>query len=417
MKLSRRDIVKLSAAGAAAVAFGGQAKADTTLKVISLGSWNETVTSEGLVKPIKALLPSVQLDIERLPFNQLMQALDVRLGARNADPDVYIVDGPLTASYASRGHLLELDGIVDKSAIAPSAVIASSYKGKLYSAPLANTATVLFYNKALFRKANIAFPETDPGKRLTWEKTHEFGKALASKAEGVWGFAWDQSERPYEMLPLGQSLGGVALAPDGLKASGFLDSEPFIDAWTFMQKFYSDGVSPRGLFDIPVVWELFSSGKLAMMVGLTAAWDTFAKSNVEFGVAPIPCFSSGKPVSTTGGWTFGINPRSAHLDQAKDFIRALMNPATQEAFLRARPYPPFLTDMWARMADYYTGDMWKIVRHEYETTAVPRPTTPGYREYEELLRLALRDIQMGADPKTSLTAAAQKVDRELRKYR
>lgn len=417
MKFSRRDIVKLSAAGATAVAFGRMAKADTALKVISLGSWNETVTSEGLVKPIKALLPSVQLDIERLPFNQLMQALDVRLGARNADPDVYIVDGPLTASYASRGHLLELDGIVDKSAIASSAVTASSYKGKLYSAPLANTATVLFYNKALFRKANIAFPEADPGKRLTWEKVYELGKALANKAEGVWGFAWDQSERPYEMLPLGQSLGGVALAPDGLKASGFLDSAPFIDAWTFMQKFYSDGVSPRGLFDIPVVWELFSSGKLAMMVGLTAAWDTFAKSNVEFGVAPIPYFSSGRPVSTTGGWTFGINPRSARLDQSKDFIRALMTPATQEAFLRARPYPPFLTDMWARMADYYTGDMWKIVRHDYENTAVPRPTTPGYREYEELLRLALRDIQMGSDPKTSLVAAAQKVDRELRKYR
>lgn len=94
-----------------------------------------------------------------------------------------------------------------------------------------------------------------------------------------------------------------------------------------------------------------------------------------------------------------------------------MTPATQEAFLRARPYPPFLTDMWARMADYYTGDMWKIVRHDYENTAVPRPTTPGYREYEELLRLALRDIQMGSDPKTSLVAAAQKVDRELRKYR
>jgi hypothetical protein len=43
--------------------------------------------------------------------------------------------------------------------------------------------------------------------------------------------------------------------------------------------------------------------------------------------------------------------------------------------------------------------------------------TPGFREYEEVLRLALRDIQMGSDPKPTLAAAAQKVDRELQKYR
>jgi multiple sugar transport system substrate-binding protein len=417
MNVSRRNALKIALSGAATLPFGKYAQAATTLKVVSLGSWDEKITSEGLIQPMKALAPALQLEIERLPFNQLLQALEVRLAARNADPDVYIVDGPLTASYASRGHLLQLDGLVDKAAIAPSAVEACSYKGSIYCAPLANTATVLYYNEELFKKANIAPPSADPANRWTWEKTYEAGKALANKSEGVWGFAWDQSERPYEMLPMGQSIGGTALSPDGLTASGFLDSKPFVDAWTFMQKFYADGVSPRGLFDIPIVWELFSTGKLAMMVGLTAGWDTFVKSKVEFGVAPMPYMSSGKPVSTTGGWTFGINPRSTNLEASKEFIRAIMNPQMQEKFLRVRPYAPFVSEMWTRMSDYYTGDMWKIVRHDYESTAISRPVTPGFREYEEVLRLALRDIQMGSDPKPTLAAAAQKVDRELQKYR
>jgi multiple sugar transport system substrate-binding protein len=246
---------------------------------------------------------------------------------------------------------------------------------------------------------------------------HDAGKAIASEKEGIWGFAWDQSERPYEILPLGQSLGGVALSEDGLTATGYMDSDPFVEAFTFMQSLYNDGVSPRGLFDIPVVWELFSTGKLGMMVGLTAAWDTLVKSGVNFGVAPMPYFEKGKPVSTTGGWTFGINPRTANRDAAEAFIRALMTPEVQETFLRKRPYPPFLSALWERMADFYSGDLWTIVRYDYENTAVPRPSTPGYREYEEILRLALRDIQTGSDPKSTLTAAAQKTDRELQKYR
>lgn len=418
MRTSRRELLISGLAGVASISLSSRAAwASTKLKVVSLGSWDENVTTEGLVNPIKKIAPSLDLEIERIPFNQLMQTLEVRLGARGPDPDVYVVDGPLTASYASRGHLLPLDSLIDKSELGRSAVQASSYKGKLYSAPLANTATVLYFNKALFANAGLEPPVADVSRRWTWEKVHETGKALADKKQGLWGFAWDQSERPYEMLPLGQSIGGIALSNDGLVATGYMDSDPFVEAFAFMQRLYNDGVSPRGLFDIPIVWELFSTGKLAMMVGLTSARDTFVKSGVKFGVAPVPYFQGGKPVSTTGGLTFGINPRSANRPASEQFIRAIMQPEVQEKFLRARPYPPFVTALWDRMADYYQGDLWKIVRYEYENTSIPRPSTPGYREYEEILRLALRDIQMGSEPKAALTTAARKADRELQKYR
>ena len=50
-----------------------------------------------------------------MPFTQIFQALEVRLNGRTGDPDIYIVDSPLTASYAARGHLMELDALIDKS--------------------------------------------------------------------------------------------------------------------------------------------------------------------------------------------------------------------------------------------------------------------------------------------------------------
>ena len=55
-----------------------------------------------------------------MPFTQIFQALEVRLNGRTGDPDVYIVDSPLTASYAARGHLMELDPLIDKSRFAPA---------------------------------------------------------------------------------------------------------------------------------------------------------------------------------------------------------------------------------------------------------------------------------------------------------
>ena len=51
----------------------------------------------------------------------------------------------------------------------------------------------------------------DVAKRWTWEQVVEAGRKIAKPAENLWGFTFEQQERPYQLLPLGQSLGGVAL--------------------------------------------------------------------------------------------------------------------------------------------------------------------------------------------------------------
>ena len=48
---------------------------------------------------------------------------------------------------------------------------------------------------------------------------------------------------------------------------------------------------------------------------------------------------------------------------------------------------------------------------------VPRPLTPGYLEYELILREAFNSIHFGADPKSTLEDASRRIDRELSKYR
>ena len=52
-----------------------------------------------------------------------------------------------------------------------------------------------------------------------------------------------------------------------------------------------------------------------------------------------------------------------------------------------------------------------------ENTAVPRPATPGWLEYEDILRGAFREIQGGAAVEQRLKKAARDIDREFAKYR
>lgn len=417
MSTTRRGFVEGALATGAAVAMPAVARAQaTTLKVVWMG-WPENQVKP-LMDEFEKRNPQIKLAVERIPFNQIFQTLEVRLNARTGDPDIFICDSPLTASYASRGHLMELDAIIDKSRLSPSALAAASYQGKVYSAPFGSSMQVMFYNRALFKEAGVEPPSADPAKRWTWEEVYEAGKKIAKPAENIWGFAFEQSERPYQLLPLGQSLGGKALSDDGLKATGFIDGPAFVEAYSFMQKLYTEKVAPTGQFDPAIVPELFGSGKIAMLLAGTFNYDTAKKyQTLDFGVAPHPYFAKGKPVTPTGAWHVGVNARTTQKDAVAQFLRDMLTDDMQMLWFRLRPYPPVVQSVWDKMGDTFSTDMWRIVRAELDSTALPRPATPGFREYEDALRIALRDIQTGADVKATLTTAAQKIDRDIAKYR
>jgi ABC-type glycerol-3-phosphate transport system substrate-binding protein len=414
--LSRRHLVTsgLACGFAAAMPYVARAQ-QTTLKVVWMG-WPDNQVLP-LMAEFEKRNPAIKLAVERMPFTQIFQALEVRLNGRTADPDVYIVDSPLTASYAARGHLMELDSLVDKSRFAPAGIAAASYQGKIYSAPFGSS---MYYNRALFRAAGVEEPSADMGKRWTWEQVVEAGRKIARPAENLWGFSFEQQERPYQLLPLGQSLGGTALSPDGLKASGFIDGPAFVEGFTFMQKLYTEAkISPPGQFDTALTPELFGSGKCAMLLGGTFIYDTLKSKfpGLDFGVTPHPYFAKGKPVTPTGAWHFGVNPRSTQKQAVAQFVRDMLSDDMNVLWFKLRPYVPTLNAVWQKEATTFANDMWKIAQAEMQSTALARPATPGFREYEDILRVTLRDMQSGGNVKDMLTAAAAKIDREIAKYK
>ncbi len=404
-------------AGAALPSLHG-ASAATALKV----AWNGWPESQ--VKPLfdafQAANPDISAPYELIPFAQLFQTLEIRLGARTPEPDVYSCDSPLTTSYAVRGHAMALDEWIDRSRFSQAALDAATARGKLYSAPFATSSILLFYNRAYFKKAGLEPPPADVAKRWTWELVVEAGRKMAEPAQNRWGLIIEQAERPFQLLPFGQSLGGVAMSEDGLKASGYIDGPAFVEAFTFLQRLYTDWkISPPGVFDNNITPDLFGSGQAAMFLGGTFDLDLFRTKypELDWGVAPHPYFAKGKPVTPTGSWHIGVNPRTRNKAAVEKFIRSMLSDETQVAWFKLRPYPPVLKSVWDKVPEVFNTPAWQIVKYELQNTAVPRPASPGFREFEDLLRVTLRDMQAGGDVRAMLTATAGRIDRELAKYR
>ncbi|MEP4246905.1 ABC transporter substrate-binding protein [Tateyamaria sp.] len=406
------------ALAASTLAAGAVAAEDAELSAIGLSFSDGALTS--LLSDAATNVDGVTVDTELLPFGQLFSGLEVRLQARNETPDLYYVDGPLTASYTARGHLTPLDDILpNASEIYTSAALQQgTVDGKLMSVPLESSTVVMLVNNALFEQAGIDAPTNNPEERWTWEQVADAGKKISALGEDTWGFNFHFGDSPYMALIMPQSNGATLIGEDGVTASGYVNSPEFIEAINAYSALYSDGIAPAGMYDYSLALELFLTGKVGMFAGVVSDAVTAGKRDgLDLTVAPLPYFEGGTPVTPTGSWHLGVNPRSANPEKAAAFVQALAQPEFVSAYFGARANPPVLKSAWESLGDQLEGELWTLARYEINNTAVPRPSIGGWLEYDSILRSALREIQGGADVTERLNAAAAEMDRELLKYK
>ena len=397
---------------------------ETKLEVVWMG-WPKDKVMQ-LVDRFEALNPDIAVDIQLVPFPKLFQTLEVRLSS-GGTPDAYIVDGPLTASYAVRGNLLPLDGFFSKADLRswfPSSVAAGTYNGKLYSVPYTNSSAGLYFNKKVFQAGGVALPSQNPGDRLTWEQVSDLARKLAEDSNGdgrldTWGLIIEQVDRPYQLLPLVQSKGGKAINPDGLSTEGCFTSPAFLEAATFYWKLFNEWkVSPQGLKDSAQSREYFGNGKSAMMLG--AEWNISRLAqfkDLDFGLSPHPAFEGGRAVTPTGSWHVGVNSKTSHPNEAVQFVKFITGKEASITWHQLFGHAPARPDVYEALPEVFSSPLWQVLFFEMKNTAVPRPLTPGYLEYELILREAFNSIHFGADPKSTLENASRRIDHELRKYR
>jgi multiple sugar transport system substrate-binding protein len=179
----------------------------------------------------------------------------------------------------------------------PEIISTATQKGVVYGLPWIAQPVVLYYNKDLFKAANVAEPTAD----WTWDDFMKDAKALTIKGSDgkatQWGFSANGWPPPHMFI---WQAGGDLISED-LKTSP-IDSPEAVEGMEFYLKLaYNPEISPSAaVIKEQGFSEMFVAGKVAMFMG-GATDDLDRKPNLNVGVVSVPKHpKTGK--NTTFAW-------------------------------------------------------------------------------------------------------------------
>ena len=393
-----------------------------TIQVVS----HMTLDNDGMQKVIDAFEkehPTIKVEWKAVPFKDMNSLIDSRISQKSGAMDVYYVDQPRLAALVSRGYLEELTAAFSDqtSEWDKSATEAHTYDGKLWAVPLATSTQLLYYNKDILDKAGLMAPSADPDKRISWEALKSEAAKAQSNGGAKYGFMFGQMDRYYQLEPLFvEAGGGTGISGDDGLTPDF-ESNGWTKALEYYKSLFADGVSPRGQEEMQ---DEFYAGNVAFMQDGTWAIDKASKTDFNWGVAASPTFEGTDAKTPTGSWSLGMNPYSDSKEAAAIFMNWM---ACQDGGQISvyQPAPDLPASKKARER-YFTRDVFQtdagknavnLINYELENTAVIRPQTIGYVEFEEVLNRAFADVRNGADPTTSLKNATTQLNTAWAAYK
>ena len=178
---------------------------------------NELKLYRELGKMFTSKNPDIEVEVTSVP-ERFYEQLQIRI-ASGMSPDATFLANWHIPPFVERGALTCLDPFVEKerynlAKFFPNTVEACKVGGKLYGLPRHPSPMVLYYNKDLFDKAGISYPNDN----WTWEKDFlEAAKKLTKtddKGKYIqWG-AYISRDISHVLLPIIYCLGGRILDED-----------------------------------------------------------------------------------------------------------------------------------------------------------------------------------------------------------
>lgn len=171
------------------------------------GSQNaETLTSDGAVKAFRERNPNVTISIQGGPFGpETDQKFDIAILQQKAGPDVFHTTGGDVLKYAAAGQLSEPPlTAAERSDFNPSALQATTYKGKVVAYPLWIVPWFEYINLDLFKERGVTPPKDG---NWTYEEFLDAAKRLTFKrADGkqIYGFAHANDEFAFMLIDGGR---------------------------------------------------------------------------------------------------------------------------------------------------------------------------------------------------------------------
>jgi multiple sugar transport system substrate-binding protein len=257
-----------------------------------------------------------------VPAANFVQKLATTAATDNA-PDVASVDLVYLPYFASTGTLEDITKLADdlpyKDDLSPSHRALATYNERTYALPFSGEASVLFYNKDLFKAAGLD-PERPP---KNYAEIISAANKISDLGPDIHGFAIAGQCggcNVFEFTPHVWASGGEVLSDDGSEAR--FDSQEVTDALTFYRRLQTDGTMPQQSRTDNGTHQpaAFQSGTVGM-VPLGAFYAQVLKndSDLDFGVAPLPGKDGGWS-SFAGGDEMAVMKNGDNKEGAREFV-------------------------------------------------------------------------------------------------
>ena len=340
------------------------------------------------------------------------------LAAQASDIDVFQIDVIWPGLLADHLHDLKPHIAGDAADHYPAMIANNTVDGRLVALPWFASVGVLYYRQDLLQK----YAEAPPASwdELTAVATRVQAAERAAGQARLWGYVWQG--RAYEGLTcnalewVASEGGGTIVADDGRAT---VDNPAAVQAVARAAE-WIDNISPPGVLNYAEeeARGVFQSGDAVFMRNWPYAWSlaqgTDSPVRGKVGVAPLPGDSSGRSVSTLGGWQLAVSKYSRHPAIAAELVRYLTSAEEQRRRAIRGSLNPTIPALYQdpEILDTapFFADLEGIMR-----TAVARPSavTGGkYNQVSHAFWSAVHQVLSGRHTAAeSLTALQRRLDR------
>ncbi len=327
---ARMARIALAAALGAALAF---AYAQTTIVWSFWGDPGELPPNYEVIEAFHAAQDDIRIEVQHAPWGSYFDRIQTQMAGGTA-PDVMFLNN--IPSYASRGVLAPLDEWIERDGFDTSTYLDGllavfSYDGQSFGFARDNDTNVLYFNKDLFDAAGMAYPSAD----WRWDDIREAAQALTVRDDRgratQYGLALEKNRYPQWVYQNGGALFDDPLAPTEF----LMDSPEGVEAIQFIaDMILDDGSVPSfdAMAQLGSTTELFSTGRVAMVMTNAARIPTFMDAAFAWDVAPLPAGPTGIRANTLGGAGYVISSTSQHPEEAWTFLQFLAGTEGQSIF-------------------------------------------------------------------------------------
>lgn len=363
-------------------------------------------------KAFEAANPQTIIEIEVVPWDVLLVKLTSDLAA-GTNADLAVIDTRWLIDRLKREAIEPLDGYISeefRSRFIDAFLTPAILEGKTYGLPIAASARALYYNKDLFAKAGIPAPPK------TWDELKTAAGKISALGGDVRGYGLqgkgEETDVYFYYALWGQ---GVDILDENGRSS--LSSDGALAAANLYKELIDTGAAQASVTSLSRrdVESLFKEGKLGMMIAAPFLLEEIGKEfpKLNYGVAAIPAGPTGARATYAETHSIILFANSKSKEDAWKFLDYLFTTGMRARFTQGEGFLPVIKEE-AKM-DYYANNADLSAFIELLPQARFAPLVPGWEQAAERTGEALRRVYQGGDAGQVLKAAADDINRILRK--